>query len=90
MWKFLHGSIRKQACIGGLKGGYSGQTNNVGIDHQDCTITIKIIVNNSDDDKVLLCSDVMDYCRKVSPLEDSKNRDSLLKKLVRVCVCVCV
>ena len=38
----------------------------------------------------MFCSDVMDYCRKVSSLEDSKNRDSLLKKLVRVCVCVCV
>ena len=32
----------------------------------------------------------MDYCRKVSPLEGSKNRDSLFKKLVRPCVCVCV
>ena len=31
---------------------------------------------------VLLCSDVMGYCRKVSALEGSKNRDSLLKKLV--------
>ena len=37
----------------------------------------------------------MDYCRKVSPLEYSKNRDSLLNKLVHVCVgwwvviCVC-
>ena len=41
-------------------------------------------------DLVLLCSDVMDCCRKVSPLEDSKNRDSLLKKLVCVCVCTCV
>ena len=73
----------------GLKGGYSGQTNNVGIDYinYDCTI---VIVNNSDDDLILLCSDVMDYCRKVSPLEVSKNRDSLLKKLVCVCVCVCV
>ena len=39
---------------------------------------------------MLLCSDVMDYCRKVSPLEGSKNRDCLLKKLVYVCVCVCV
>ena len=39
----------------------------------------------------MLCSDVMDYCRKVSPLEDSMNRDSLLKKLVhRVDVDVCV
>ena len=32
----------------------------------------------------------MDYCRKVSPLEGSKNRNSLLKKLVRLCVCLCV
>ena len=39
---------------------------------------------------MLLCSDVMDYCRKVSSLEDSKNGDQLLKKLVCVCVCVCV
>ena len=38
----------------------------------------------------MLCSDVMDYCRKVSPLEDSKNRDCLFKKLVRLCVCVCM
>ena len=30
---------------------------------------------------------VLNYCRKVSPLEGSKNRDSLLKKLVCVCVC---
>jgi len=30
----------------------------------------------------VLCSDVMDYCRKVNPLEGSKNGDSLLKKLV--------
>ena len=37
-------------------------------------------------DWVLLCSDAMDYCRKVSPLEGNKNRDSLLKKLVCVCV----
>ena len=37
----------------------------------------------------MLCSDVMDYCRKVSPLEDNK-RDSHLKKLVGLCVCVCV
>ena len=29
---------------------------------------------------------VLNYCRKVSPLEGSKNRDSLLKKLVCVCV----
>ena len=50
-----------------------------------------MIVNDSDDYYVLTCSDVMDYCRKVSPLEDSKNRDCLLKKLVCVyCVCVCV
>ena len=48
------------------------------------------MVNDSDDDKVFLCSDVMDYCRKVSPLEGSKNRDCLLKKLVRLCMCVCV
>ena len=31
-------------------------------------------------DWVLLYSDVMDYFRKVSLLEDSKNRDILLKK----------
>ena len=29
---------------------------------------------------------VLNFCRKVSPLEGSKNRDSLLKKLVCVCV----
>ena len=39
----------------GLKGGYSGPTSNVGIDHisliyQDCTIIMSIIVNDSDDD----------------------------------------
>ena len=48
---------------------------------------------------ILLYSDVMDYFRKVSLLEDSKNRDILLKKrwvfhkwvwFVCVCVCVCV
>ena len=88
-------ALGSMPALCGLNGGCSGQTNNVGIAHinliyQDCTIIIKIIVNSSDDDQVLLCSDVMDYCRKVSPLEDSKNRDSLLKKLVRVCVCVCV
>ena len=33
------------------------------------------------------CCCVLNYCRKVSPLEDSKNRDSLLKKLVCMCVC---
>lgn len=37
---------------------------------------------------LLLCSDVVDYFRKVSPLEASKDRDSLLKKLVCVCMCV--
>ena len=31
------------------------------------------------------CCCVPNYCRKVSPLKDSKNRDSLLKKLVCVC-----
>ena len=30
----------------------------------------------------------MDYFRKVSPLEDSKDRNSLLKK--QVCACMCV
>ena len=34
------------------------------------------------------CSDVMDYCRKASPLEGSKNIYSLLKKPVCVCVWV--
>ena len=29
---------------------------------------------------------VLNYCRKLSPLEGSKNRHSLLKKLVCVCV----
>ena len=32
----------------------------------------------------------MDYCRKVSPLEYCGNRDSLLRKLVRISVCVCL
>ena len=41
-------------------------------------------------DWVLLCSDVMDYCSKVNPLENSKNRDSLLIKLVCSCLCVWV
>ena len=31
------------------------------------------------------CCCVLNYCRKVSPLEGSKNRDTLLKKLVGVC-----
>ena len=35
---------------------------------------------------LVMCSDVMDYCRKVSPLEGSNNWNSLLKKLVCVCV----
>ena len=38
---------------------------------------------------VMTCSDVMDYCRKVGPLEGSKNRGSLPKKLVHLCVGVC-
>ena len=32
----------------------------------------------------MLCSDVMDYSRKVVTLEGSKNRDCLLKKLVHL------
>ena len=36
----------------------------------------------------LLCSDVMDYFRRVSPLEDSKDRNGLLKKQVGACMCV--
>ena len=39
---------------------------------------------------VMTCSDVMDYCRKVGPLEGSKTRGSLPKKLVHLCVGVCV
>ena len=45
---------------------------------------------------VMTCSDVMGYCRKVGPLEVSKTRGSLPKKLVHLCVvcrsvdgCVC-
>ena len=38
---------------------------------------------------VMTCSDVMDYCRKVGPLEGSKTRGSLPKKLVHLCVGVC-
>ena len=80
-------TLGSRPALCGLKGGYSGQTNNVGIIILIKTVQLYIIVNNSDDGKVLLCSDVMDYCRKVSPLENSKNRDRLLKKLVCVCVC---
>ena len=38
---------------------------------------------------VMTCSDVMGYCRKVGPLEGSKTRGSLPKKLVHLCVGVC-
>ena len=38
----------------------------------------------------MLCSDVVNYCRKVSLLEDTKNGDRLLKKLVHLCVRLCV
>ena len=54
------------------------------------------MVSDSDYISVMIgyCSDLMDYCRKVSLLEGSKNRDSLLKKLVCgwwvVGMCVCV
>ena len=59
---------------------------NVHLMYPDCII---VLIQNIS--VLWLCSDVMDYCRKVSRLEDSKNRDRLLKKLLHVCVlCVCV
>ena len=68
-----------------------GQTNNVGIQFDASKLyhNINIIVNDSDYISVMtgyFC--VLNYSRKVSPLEGSKNRDSLLKKLVCVCVYV--
>ena len=78
-------ALGSRPALCGLKGGYSGQTNNVGIDHinliyQDCTIIIQIIVKNSDDDQVL-CSDVQE--------SESTGRQRPSSQETGTCVCVC-